>query len=576
MGKLLLSMMGNPVPIKRILIMKKHIAVMLGSFIVAGHAWSISTENPSSAKNQILLAGTPLSSAALRSRAITAENQTGAKGQGGQTLNGRKGLPCLWEFKKDQVYTFAEIEGPGMVRHIWITVQNTSPEKMRNLILRFYWDGQETPSVEAPLSDFFGVSHGRTAAYESAFITMPEGKGFNCYFPMPFTKKAKLTVTNETGEDAGMFFYQVDYTLGDEIDEECPYFHAQFRRDLHTTMYEDYVILDGVEGRGRYLGANIGLIDRFTGKGVWWGEGEVKMYLDGDKDFPTICGTGSEDYAGTGWGLGEFHAQEMGAPLAKTPYYSFYRFHVRDPVYFNKDIKVTIQQIGYDGSPDRAGSTGLLGDLVTQGYYKKDRLDSGQFERVDDMCSTAYWYQTLPTRPFPPFPDRELRSALLTGKAPGENTGITRGLGEDETLFEGESLSVVGKTAGEVSVQMANPDFIGEWSGNAHLWWNGGSVGDALELTFPVSQTGEYEIYTQLTTATDYAIVELLLDGKKLGKPIDLYSEGIRNTGDLKLGSLPLTEGGHRLKVIITGRNPKGVNGYLFGIDYLCIKKQRM
>ena len=395
--------------------MKKEMLVclVLASTLLATIGYSKTLPNHTSG---IQLSGTPLWSPTLKSRAITAENQTGAVGQGGQEGKGRKGLPCLWNLEKDQVYTFAEIEGPGMIRHIWITVQNTGPEKMRNLILRFYWDGQDTPSVEAPLSDFFGVSHGRTAAYESEYITMPEGKGFNCYFPMPFAKKAKLTVTNETGEDAGMFFYQVDYTLGDEVDKDCPYFHAQFRRDPNTTMYEDYVILDGVKGRGRYLGANIGLIDRFAGTEVWWGEGEVKMFIDGDQGFPTICGTGAEDYAGSGWGLGEFHAREMGSPLAKSPYHSFYRFHVRDPIYFNEEIKVTIQQIGNDGSPDAADPEGPLGEFIEKGFYKKDTLGGGIFERVDDMCSTAYWYQTLPTQPFPVFPDRELRSASLIDK----------------------------------------------------------------------------------------------------------------------------------------------------------------
>ena len=395
------------------------IYIILLSTLLVSVGYSKPLSNPKNGglmNGPVLLSGTPLWSPTLKSRAITAENQTGAVGQGGQEGKGRKGLPCLWNLEKDQVYTFAEIEGPGMIRHIWITVPNTGPEKMRNLILRFYWDGQDTPSVEAPLSDFFGVSHGRTAAYESEYVTMPEGKGFNCYFPMPFAKKAKLTITNETGEDAGMFFYQVDYTLGDEVDKDCPYFHVQFRRDLNTTMYEDYVILDGIKGRGRYLGANMGIIDRFTGTGVWWGEGEVKMYIDGDKDYPTICGTGAEDYAGSGWGLGEFHAREMGSPLAKSPYHSFYRFHVRDPVYFSEDIKVTIQQIGNDGSHESADPKGPLAEQVANGFYKKDVLGGGLFERVDDMCSTAYWYQTLPTQPFPVFPDKELRSAFLIDK----------------------------------------------------------------------------------------------------------------------------------------------------------------
>ncbi|RKX33492.1 MAG: hypothetical protein DRP64_20900 [Verrucomicrobia bacterium] len=147
---------------------------------------------------------------------------------------------------------------------------------------------------------------------------------------------------------------------------------------------------------------------------MWWGEGEVKMYMDGDKDYPTICGTGAEDYAGSGWGLGEFHAQEMGSPLAQTPYHSFYRFHLRDPIYFNEEIKVTIQQLGNDGSLERADENGPLAKFIANGEYKKDHLGNGVYERVDDMCSTAYWYQTLPTTPFPAFPDKELRSAFLT------------------------------------------------------------------------------------------------------------------------------------------------------------------
>lgn len=388
---------------------------MLVCYVAVGSAFNAEImAQDSMMKNQILLSGTPLSSSTLQSRAITAENQTGAKGQGGKAWNGRKGLPCLWNLKKDQVYTFAEIDGPGMVRHIWITVQNTGPEKMRNLILRFYWDGQENPSVEVPLSDFFGVSHGRTAAYESAFITMPEGRGFNCYFPMPFATHAKLTVANETGEDAGMFFYQVDYTIGDEVDDQCPCFHAQFRRVLNTTMAEDYVILDGVKGQGRYLGVNVGLIDRYAEKHLWWGEGEVKMYLDGDKEYPTICGTGSEDYVGSGWGLGQFYAQEMGAPLIKDQFVSYYRFHLCDPVYFNEDIKVTVQQLGHDGVGERADPNGPLAEFIAKGEYRKDHVGSGLFERVDDMCSTAYWYQTLPPQPFPAFPDRALRSAFLS------------------------------------------------------------------------------------------------------------------------------------------------------------------
>lgn len=356
------------------------------------------------------LLGWPLYSPTLKSRAITAENPTGAPGEGGRELGGRKGRPCLPNLEKGMTYTFAEMEGPGAVRHLWITVPKRYPAMLRNLILRFYWDGQEAPSVEAPLSDFFGVSHGRTAPFENAFQAMPEGKAFNCYFYMPFEKGARLTVTNEADEDLGMFFYQVDYTVGDPVDADTPRFHAQFRRTANTTLGEDFVILDGVEGRGRFLGANIGIVDRYTGYDVWWGEGEVKMFIDDDGEFPTICGTGSEDYACSGWGLGRFHARECGAPLVEGRLISFYRFHVSDPIYFSKRIKVAVQQIGNDGRVERATEEGRLGEFVKRGEYRKDVEGGGNFERVDDVCATAYWYQTLPSTALRPFPDKALRS----------------------------------------------------------------------------------------------------------------------------------------------------------------------
>jgi len=364
------------------------------------------------------LFGTPLYSPTIKSRAITAENPRGEVGQGGQELGGRKGRPCLSNLEKGQVYTFAEIEGPGVIRHMWITTPRREPRMLRNLILRFYWDDQAHPSVEAPLSDFFGLCHGRAEHYESAFVTVAEGKGFNSYFVMPFAKKAKLTIANESDLDAGMFFYHVDYTLGDRVSAATPYFHAQFRRVPNTTMYEDYVILDGVKGKGRYLGACIGIVDRFAGYRVWWGEGEVKMYIDGDTEYPTICGTGSEDYAGSAWGLGQYAGRELGAPCIEDRHISFYRFHGHDPVYFNEDIKVTIQQIGNDGRFEPASEDGRLGKFVKSGEYKKDHR-GGNFERIDDVCSTAYWYQTLPTQPFPPFPDKALRSLDLFAIPPG-------------------------------------------------------------------------------------------------------------------------------------------------------------
>jgi hypothetical protein len=291
----------------------------------------------------------------------------------------------------------------------------------RNLILRFYWDGQENPSVEAPLTDFFGVGHGRRAPFSSRFLTMAEGRGLNCYFPMPFGSEGRATVTNDSGEELNMFFYQVDYTLGDEVSPETPRFHAQFRRVPRTTLADDYVILDGVKGKGRFLGTVVGLRTLCP---FWWGEGELKIYMDGDRDYPTICGTGSEDYVCSAWGLGCFHAPDFGSPFQKEDLISYYRWHALDPIYFHNEVKVTIQQLGGCFLAEAYREREKVEKLIADGLMELERPIADEriflcFERADDMSSTAFWYQTLPTQPFPAFPDREIRSAHL-GKREGE------------------------------------------------------------------------------------------------------------------------------------------------------------
>lgn len=404
---------------KRILSINLQTALL--TFLLFNLIFLTGCKNPEpkelNSSEKILLGGLPLYSSTLKSRAITEENKTGAIGQGGKENNGRKGAAAYLHLMPGESYTFAEIDGPGVIRHIWMTIRDEGPVKMRNMILRFYWDGQETPSVEVPIMDFFGNSHGRISSYDSEYLTVDRG-GLNSFFPMPFKGKAKLEIYNESDTETLYFFYQVDYTLGDVVTEGTPYFHSQFRRVLNTTMYEDYVILDGVEGKGRFMGASVGIIDRFWehDKNLWWGEGEVKMYIDGDTDFPTICGTGSEDYVGSAWGLEKFSTRHFGAPILEDQYISYYRFHILDPIYFSKDFKITVQQIGNDGSPDSADPEGVLKDFIAKGWYQKDQLGNGNFERVDDYCSTAYWYQTLPTKPFPVFPNKQIRSKNIQQK----------------------------------------------------------------------------------------------------------------------------------------------------------------
>ncbi|MFC5466567.1 glycoside hydrolase family 172 protein [Lederbergia graminis] len=351
----------------------------------------------------------------IQSRAATSENTQAEKGAGGKTNNGRKGSPCIENFKAGETHILLDTEGPGMVRHIWCTLTPGNIFYMRNVIIRMYWDNQEHPSVEVPIGDFFGIAHGRQKNMVTEYVSMQDGKGFNCWIPMPFKTNARITVENDGDEDIPLFFYQIDFTLGDKYDENTGYFHAQFRRSNPCPMHEDYTILDGVKGKGVYLGTVLGIRSLFND--AWWGEGEVKFFLDGDSTYPTICGTGAEDYMGSAWGLDEIITPFQGAPLVdkENGLYSIYRFHIKDPIYFQEDIKVTVQQIGYGLNEPAIKHYGK--DFVNyRAMGTPEGSNVSYFERSDDYCSTAYWYQTIPSMRFPTLPNREQRSADLLEK----------------------------------------------------------------------------------------------------------------------------------------------------------------
>ncbi|MDL2232705.1 DUF2961 domain-containing protein [Ruminococcaceae bacterium OttesenSCG-928-L11] len=348
-----------------------------------------------------------------RSRCINAENPKGEKGKGGMAAShlgvARKGAPCLRDIAPGTTATLAEIEGPGVIQHIWVTVdKQTSPADcfvLRDLILRIYWDGEDTPSVESPLGDFFGCGFAADCTLNSIPMVIAPSRGLNCYFAMPFRGRARITLENQHANAIPAFFYQVDYTLYDALPDECAYFHAQWRRERYTEKAKDYTILDGVEGCGHYVGTYLALT---TLERYWWGEGEVKFYLDDDDAFPTICGTGTEDYFGGSWSFaqqieGKTVEQTYCTPYMGYHHYShhdssihnayhnddmppqrgFYRWHIPDPICFGTNLRVTLQQIGV-------------------GYR-------GLFERQDDVASVAYWYQSEPHKPFPALPAKEDR-----------------------------------------------------------------------------------------------------------------------------------------------------------------------
>lgn len=332
-----------------------------------------------------------------KSRAINAENPTGEKGMGGRSASAlgisRKGSPCLKDLQPGSVTVLADVQDCGIIRHIWMTVENKTSEAdcfvLRDLILRMYWDDEDTPSVEVPLGDFFCCGFGQECLINSAPVVVAPSRGLNCYFSMPFQKRARITLENQHKNIIPAFFYQIDYCLYDTLPEHTEYFHAQWRREKLTTLGKDYVIIDGIKGKGTYVGTYIALT---TLQRYWWGEGEVKFYIDGDAEYPTICGTGMEDYVGGSWSFashpdGKTVENTYCTPYLGYPFYSrhdrlvynayhnddcppmrgFYRWHIPDPIFFEENLKVTVQQIG-----------------VSHG---------GLFERQDDLSSVAYWYQ---------------------------------------------------------------------------------------------------------------------------------------------------------------------------------------
>ena len=360
----------------------------------------------------------------VETRWASPENPHGEKGQGAPTNAGRKGRAAISLKAGDQV-TLAEVRASsGMVRRIWATLNDRSPAMLRGLKIEMFWDGAKTPAVSAPFGDFFGHGLSHMAAFQSALFSSPEGKSFNCYIPMPFKTGMKIVLTNESGKDLQLLFYDVDYTLGDQHDAHTLYFHAHFQRRNPTKLQQDFEILPRTAGKGRYLGATFGVqANKDLYMDNWWGEGEVKIFVDGDTVAPTLVGTGTEDYIGTGWGLDAYANLYQGAPFADNTKmrYSFFRYHVPDPVYFKSDIRVTIQQIGYASESKTLNplyTTGTPVYRASAGLVEKEKGSTGLFERQDDWSSVAYFYLDKPEDGLPPLDSAESRMKGMEWNGP--------------------------------------------------------------------------------------------------------------------------------------------------------------
>jgi hypothetical protein len=353
----------------------------------------------------------------VETRWASPENPSGEKGQAGKANGGRKGSPSFSLPAGNQRVLAAVSGTSGTVRRIWVTINDLSPKMLRGLRLDFYWDGSQTPAVSAPLGDFFGIGLGQIAAFQSALFASAEGRSFVCYIPMPFRTGMNMMITNDTDTDLQSCYYDIDYTIGDPHGEDTLYFHAFFNRENPTRVQHDYEVLPRVKGKGRFLGVNFGVIANQERYGKsWWGEGEVKVYLDGDRLLPSLSGTGTEDYIGTGWMTGQYANLYQGCLLAdyERMQYCFYRYHIPDPIFFHSDIRVTIQQIGVI-LPQDVERLKNAGQPVYRAGPGPVEMDPAQleafhlFEREDDWSSCSYFYLDKSESGLPPLASIEDR-----------------------------------------------------------------------------------------------------------------------------------------------------------------------
>ena len=401
---------------------------------------------------------------------------------------------------------------------------------LRSLALRIAWDGEESPSVWSPLGDFFGTAPG-VNAYKSFPLGLTAEGGY-CFWYMPFAKSAKAEIVND-GAKPRTVKVQVTHAGLTKPIEQLARFHAKWHRDAFLPEEPERKAIDWTmlktEGRGRFVGV---MLHVWNPKGGWWGEGDEKFFVDGEK-FPSTIGTGSEDYFGYAWSAATiFHQAYHDETIASgnRGHVSVNRWHIVDNVPFQTAFEADIEK-----------------------YYANARPTL--------YAAIAYWYQAPGGKDlYAPVPVADRWGYAVQG----EPSGVKGAL-------EGEKLKVLQSTGQVGGQEMAYPD--GKWSDDEQLWWTKGKVGDKLVLALPVKEDGKYEVQAVLTKARDYGIVQLYLDDKKLGEPIDLYNPEVVPTKPLSFGTQELTKGEHKLTVEIVGANEKAVKAYMFGLDYVLLKK---
>ncbi|MBD3175221.1 MAG: DUF2961 domain-containing protein [Armatimonadia bacterium] len=427
-----------------------------------------------------------------------------------------------------ETLTLAELEGPGRVGHIWFTIAHSVPFYSRLLTLRMYWDGEEHPSVECPIGDFFGIGHGVDQPFQSIPVSVSsDGRARNCYWPMPFRESARITVTNESDVPCGAFFYYIDWQQVDELPDDTAYFHAMYRQEFPAVMGRNYMIAD-IEGRGHYVGTVQSVYHVSPG---WYGEGDDFFFIDGEEE-PRLRGTGTEDYFCDAWGFRQFSYPSYGVPLWEGyntgDRGSAYRWHLTDPVPFSESLWVEIEHKGSQHFPN--------GEV------------SGFIERDDLMSSVAYWYQTEPHKPWPELPP-----------GPDRLPFTERVIAEGEALIEGADLA-------EAPIE---PQSLPGTSGGSQLFYRPEAEDGWVEVSFDVEEDIDGYLILRITNSWDYGIYQVSLDGDPVGE-WDLYAEGPDPT-EYPIGLRTLEEGEHTLRFECVGSNAES-EGYFLGFDAVVLR----
>lgn len=424
--------------------------------------------------------------------------------------------------------TVAELSGPGMIAHIWCTIAHDAPFYSRLLTLRVYWDGEEHPSIECPIGDFFGIGHG----VDKSFISLPirvssDGRGRNCYWPMPFRKSARITVTNESDARCHAFYFYIDWQKHASLPENTAYFHAMYRQEYPCVMGRNYLLAD-IQGRGHYVGTIQSVYHISSG---WYGEGDDFFYLDGEAE-PRLRGTGTEDYFCDGWGFRQQDGPFYGTPLWEGydagSRSTAYRFHLPDPITFKTSLRAEIEHKGGQTFPDGTGS--------------------GYIERDDLMSSVAFWYQEEPHKTWPALPP-----------------------GAERLPFREQTLLIGYKAVPEArhSQHPVEVQEIGGLTDGKQFWFKPSDDKGWVEVPFKLEQATSGEFVVKMLHSWDYGTYRVKLDGKDAGQVI-LHDPGTA-PGSHKLGFHSLAVGPHTLRFECVGKATES-KGYFLGFDTLGVR----